>query len=223
MGIPVGGRRRDCLADLVPGLEALALEGQGAQDLPPRFDQVQVGGVRGLEDELPPGVGEREEEHIGGAVGAPVVEDGVDPLHPWVDPGLDQFQAGDEVGGGATLGRPRQRLTRRRFERAEDLALAAAAVVDLLLGARGRARGHVNELCSCQALGRFGAHRIQAHPYAPRWRRRVELLDRPLFGAKSGSTRSPNHVSALRQRKPSLKSTSPSRLRFLVMPFCSLR
>ena len=108
MGIPVAGRRCDRRADVVPGLEALALEGQGTQDLPPRFDQVQVGGVRGLEDELPPRVGEREEEHIGGAVGAEVVEDGVDALNSGIDPRFHLLHEGDEVGGGAVLGGARR-------------------------------------------------------------------------------------------------------------------
>jgi hypothetical protein len=42
VGIPIGGSGFDGLHDLLPGLKALAFERQGAQDLPPRFDQIQV-------------------------------------------------------------------------------------------------------------------------------------------------------------------------------------
>src|SRR6478672_7587790 len=66
--VPVRGGAPDGLFDLRPSLEAAALERQRAQDLPPRLDQVQVGRIFGLEDELPARVGKREQENIGGAV-----------------------------------------------------------------------------------------------------------------------------------------------------------
>src|SRR4051794_35945384 len=43
--VPVVGRLCDGLGDLVPGLEAPPGQGEGAQHLPPRLDQVEVGGV----------------------------------------------------------------------------------------------------------------------------------------------------------------------------------
>src|SRR4051795_4699577 len=58
--VPVRGGAPDSLLDLGPGLEAAALQCQRAQDLPPRFDQVQVSRVLGLEHELPARVGKRE-------------------------------------------------------------------------------------------------------------------------------------------------------------------
>ena len=66
--VPVRGGAPDGLFNLRPSLEAPALERQRAQDLPPRLDQVQVGRVLRLEDELPARMGEREEQHIGRAV-----------------------------------------------------------------------------------------------------------------------------------------------------------
>src|SRR3954447_18549280 len=51
--VAVRGGAPDGFFDLGPGLEAAAFEGQRAQDLPPRFDQVQVSRVLGLEHELP--------------------------------------------------------------------------------------------------------------------------------------------------------------------------
>src|SRR5919199_2574968 len=65
MLVPVGGGLRHRLADFRPGREAAALERQGAQDLPPRFKQVEIRGVLGLEDKLPAQVRDREEEHVG--------------------------------------------------------------------------------------------------------------------------------------------------------------
>ena len=47
-----------------------------------------------------------EEQHVGGAVGTQVVEDGVDPLHVGIDPALHLLQEGDEVGSGASGGGP---------------------------------------------------------------------------------------------------------------------
>jgi hypothetical protein len=52
MGIPVGGSRLHRFLDLLPGLKAFALERQRAQDLPPRFDQIKVGRIGRLIDEL---------------------------------------------------------------------------------------------------------------------------------------------------------------------------
>ena len=54
--VPVGRRLEHRLFNLSPGLEATTFQRQRAQDLPPRLDQVQVGRVLGLEDELPAGV-----------------------------------------------------------------------------------------------------------------------------------------------------------------------
>src|SRR5690348_6719365 len=56
--VPVRGGAPDGLFDLRPSLKAAALQRQRAQDLPPRLDQVQVGRVLGLEDELPTRVSE---------------------------------------------------------------------------------------------------------------------------------------------------------------------
>ncbi|HEY7543988.1 MAG TPA: hypothetical protein VID27_03855, partial [Blastocatellia bacterium] len=53
------------------------------------------------------------------------------------------------------------------------------------------------------AFGSNWSHLIQAdHPTAFRWGG-IEPLDAPLFSANSGSTRSPNQDSCVRQRNPS--------------------
>src|SRR3954465_13577204 len=51
--VPVFGRLCDGLGDLVPGLEATSGPGERAQHLPPRLDEVEVGGVFRLELHLP--------------------------------------------------------------------------------------------------------------------------------------------------------------------------
>src|SRR5215213_10431928 len=50
--IPVGGRLRDGCRDLVPSLEAASCQGERAQHLPRRLDEVEVGGVFRLEHHL---------------------------------------------------------------------------------------------------------------------------------------------------------------------------
>jgi hypothetical protein len=97
-----------------------------------RFNEVQGGGIFGLEDELPAGVGEGKEEHIRGAVGAQVIEDDVDAFKGGGDPALDLLQERDDVGSRAPLGRPGEDRAGVWLESAEDLAGAATTIVDLL-------------------------------------------------------------------------------------------
>src|SRR3954463_11732028 len=95
--VPVRGGAPDGFFDLGPGLEAAAFEGHRAQNFPPRFDQVQVSRVLGLEHELPARVGQSEEQHVGGAVDVEVVHHGVDPRDIGVDPALDCAEETDPV------------------------------------------------------------------------------------------------------------------------------
>ena len=87
--VPVRRRLLDRPADLLPGLEPPPLQRQRLQHLPPRLDQVQVRRVLRLEDELPPRVGQAEQQHVGRPVGVQVVEDRVDPPDVRRDPRLD--------------------------------------------------------------------------------------------------------------------------------------
>ena len=80
MGIPVGCSLTNCLAQLLPGFETPSFQRQRTQDFPPRLDQVQVGGIFGLEDELPALVGQAKQEHVGCAMRTQVVQDGIDPF-----------------------------------------------------------------------------------------------------------------------------------------------
>src|SRR5215211_4831119 len=111
----------------------------------------------------------------------------------------------------------------RRAKGAEDVALAAPAVVDLLPGPARGWRLWPNQVAARIALGADGAHLVQADGYAALGWCGVECLDAPLFSANSGSTRSPNQVSCRRQRRPSLSRISSIRLRRMAMPLCSRR
>lgn len=68
VGIPIRRGLLDGLLDFLPGLETSAFERQRFEGLPPGFNQVQVGGVGRLEDELPTWIGQVEEQDIDGSM-----------------------------------------------------------------------------------------------------------------------------------------------------------
>src|SRR5712692_6226961 len=225
MGVPIGRGGDDGRLELVPGLEAFAFEGERAQGLPPRFDQVEVGGVLGLEDELPARMGQGEEQHIERTVGAEVVEHRIDAFSIGRQPRLDLRQEVHPVRNCAPTVWGGERRARGRDEGTEDVATTTPAIVDLLSGAGsavvGRARPHGTT--AGETLGGFGSHLVEADDDTLRRWLAVELNDGPLFWANSGSTRSPNQVSWVRQRMPSAIRISSTRLRFIVTCFCSAR
>src|ERR671910_1283776 len=215
--VPVGGCPIDGLLDLGLCLEPAAFQCQGAQHLPPGLDQVEVGRILGLEDELPARMEQAEQQHVGRAVSAEVVRYRIDPLDRGIDPGFDLTQ--EVVGRGAAIIGLRQGRAAGRLESPEDIAAAASAIVDLLFGPFGLGRGRFHELLAWKAPGCLWPHLVQADHYAARRRRGVELLDDPLFLAKSGSTRSPNQVSSWRHFRPSRIKISLIRLRRMAMPW----
>src|SRR3954466_2648424 len=217
--VPVRGGPLDGFFDLGPGLEATPFEGQRAQDLPPRLDQVQVGRVFGLKHELPARVGQSKEQHIGCAVDVEVVHHGVDPRDIGFDPALDRAEEIDPVCGGAAGVRGSECLPRGRSEATEDIALAASAVVDLLLGPLCFGTRRLDHASAGIALGRLWPHLVEADDCATLGRGGVEALEPPLLRANSGSTRAPNQVSSWRHFSPSASRTSLTRLRFMPMPF----
>src|SRR3954452_5458243 len=160
--VPVRGGAADGFFDLGPGLEAATLQRQRAQDLPPRLDQVEVGGILGLEHELPARVRECEQEHIGGTMEVEVVHYRVDPLDPGVDPALDRAEEIDPVRGGAALVCFRKCIPCGRSESTEDVALAASAVVDLLLGPLRFGTGRLDHAPAGIAPGGLRSHLVEA-------------------------------------------------------------
>src|SRR5918997_3887531 len=200
--VPVSGRLRDGLGDLVPGFEATPGEGERAQHLPPRLDEVEVGGVFRLEHHLPARVRQQEQQHVGSAMAAQGVGNGVNALDLLRQPALDLLQEGHPVGGAAARVGPGESSARRGTEGAEDVALAAPAVVDLLPGPARGWRLWPHQVSAQVALGADGAHLVEADNYAARGRCGVERPDPPLFAANSGSTRSPNPFEAVLRTLP---------------------
>src|SRR5579859_6788344 len=92
MLVPVGGCSLDRAGDLGPTLETTPFERERAEHFPPRLDQVQVGRTLGLEDELPAGMGQREQQHVGRPMDVEVVDNGVDPFDLVGNPYLDVVQ-----------------------------------------------------------------------------------------------------------------------------------
>ncbi len=80
MRIPVGGGRLDGLHDLLPGLKTPAFESQRTQDLPPRFDQVQIGRIGRLIDKFPARMMDHEQQQVSAMMHLQIVHDGVDAL-----------------------------------------------------------------------------------------------------------------------------------------------
>jgi len=134
MRIPVVRCLYDGLGDIGPILEASSGQGEGAQHFPPRLDQVEVGGVFRLEHHLPARVRQHEQQHIGCVVAAQIVGDGVDPLDLVRYPALDLFEEGYPVASAPTRVGAGEGGSSGGTEGAEDVALAAPTIVDLLPG-----------------------------------------------------------------------------------------
>src|SRR4051794_26571078 len=180
--VPVGGGALDGLLDLGPGVEPSALEGQRAQHLPPRLDEVQVGRVLRLEHELPARVGQGEQQHVHAAADVEVVDHSVDPLGSGRDPALDLIEEVDPVRGGPALVGCGEGDACGRLQGAEHVACdIAPAVVDLLPGPLRARPGRLDQALAGIALAGLWSHLIEADNYAALGRRGVELLDGPLF------------------------------------------
>src|SRR3954451_16888931 len=221
--VPVFGGALDGLLDLRPGVEPFALEGQGAQHLPPRLDEVEVRRVLRLEHELPAWMGQGEHQHVHAGVDVEGGDHGVDPLGIGSDPALDLLEEVDPVRGGAALVGRGEGGACGRLQGAEHVACdIAPAVVDLLPGPLRLWPGRLDQALPGIALARLRSHLVEADDYAALRRRGVELLDGPLFSAKSGSPRAPNQVSSWRHFRPSARRTSLPRLRRMPTP-CSPR
>src|SRR3954451_22766622 len=126
--IPVGGGAFNRLLDLGPGFEPAAFQSQGAEHLPPWLDQVEVGCILGLEDELPARMEQAEQQHVGRAVGAEVVNDRIDPLDRGIDPGFDFAQEVDPVCRGAAVVGLCVSTAAGGLESTEDIAGTASAI-----------------------------------------------------------------------------------------------
>src|ERR1041385_5732612 len=84
------------------------------------------------------------------------------------------------VGGGECL-------PRSRPEGTKDIAFAAAAVVDLLLGPLRFGTGRLDHAPAGVALGGLWPHLVEANDHAAFGRGGVKALDHPLLRSNSGS------------------------------------
>lgn len=160
------GRRLHRLPALLPGRAAPTGQCQRARDLPPRLDQVQIDGIGRLEDELPAGMMDLEQQQIVTMVHIQVVEDGIDALLVRRDVVIDPAQEINEVRFGAPRIAPGPAVTRRFSQRPKHMALSTASIINLLLGPPRWARLDVNGLLAGITLGGFRPHLVQAHDNA---------------------------------------------------------
>src|SRR5579875_2745369 len=116
MRLPVGGRGGNGLTDVGPILKPASFERQRPQEFPPRFDQVEIGGVGRLEDKLPARMGQVEQEYIHRAVGTQIVQHRVDPFVLAGQPAVYSFQEVYPGGNRAAGVGDRERIARRRTE-----------------------------------------------------------------------------------------------------------
>ena len=160
MGIPVGRGGLDRLLDLFPGLKASPFKRQRAQDFPPGFDQIQVGGVGRLVDKLPARMMDHEQQQVTAMMHLQIVHDGVDALCVFWDLGVHVAEEVDEVHGTAARVALRPALSCGLPQGPIDIAKGPAPIIDLLGGALSRADVHLDRLLARIALGADWPHLI---------------------------------------------------------------
>src|SRR3954462_14330075 len=120
--IPVSGGAFNRLLDLGPGFKPATFQSQGAEHLPPWLDQVEVGCILGLKDELPAGMEQAEQQYVRRAVSAEIVSYRIDRLDCGIDPGLDLAQEVDPVGCSSAIIRVSKGRAVGRLEGSENVA-----------------------------------------------------------------------------------------------------
>src|SRR5262245_25078455 len=228
MSIPISRGGFNCLLTFRPGFKAATFERERAQRLPPRLDQIEVCGILRLKDELPTRMLQTKQEDITRAMCAQVINNRIDTIEIRRQPFLDTLKKVYPVECRACAVGLRQRLSGYWSKGAEDIAFITPPVVDLLSGSLRRSPRfglwlNPRQLMSRIALGGDRTHFVHTDHRAVFRRVGVERFNEPLFLANSGSTRSPNQVSCVRQRRPSAINNSSIRLRLISIFFSSLR
>jgi hypothetical protein len=160
MGIPVGGGRLDRLYNLLPGLKASTFECERAQDLPPRFDQIEIGGIRRLIDKLPALMMDHEEQQIVAMMHLQIIHDGVNALHLGWNLFIDQAEKVEEVLFRALRIALRPAVPCRLPQCPLDIAHVSAPIINLLLGPLGWPERHLDGLLPRVALGADRTHLV---------------------------------------------------------------
>src|SRR5215470_1044552 len=222
MVVPVHRRLLDRFDHLFPGLKTAPFEGEGAQRFPPRLNQVAIGRILRLQDKLPTRVLQTKQPDIGRPMDIPIIPNGVEPLDLCWPPRLDVTKEVHPVMERAPQRVLGQRRPRRWTKRPEDVALTPSSRINLLRGPGGRSWRcrsgfRAAQWLSRRTLGGDRPHLIQATYRTLRRWVGVERVHAPLFFANAGSTRSPNQVSWVRQRRPSAISPSSIRRRLIAI------
>lgn len=135
VAVPVLGTGLNVVAELLPVFEAVPLEGNRAQDLPPRFNQVEIRRSRGKKEELPARMGQGEKHYLASVVAVEVVYDGHYALVSVRQPGIYLLQEGHPRGNCAPVIGLGKSLSRGGDKGAEDVASPSAAIVGFVFRA----------------------------------------------------------------------------------------
>src|ERR671925_541007 len=169
-----------------------------------------------------------KQQDIGRPMDIQIINNGVEPLALCWDPRLDVPQEVYPVMDRATKIVFGQSRPSSWTKRPEDVALTTSSIINLLRGPGCRSWRCSGGFCAYQLLSRITLgsdwpHLIQANYRTMLRGVGVERFNEPLFFANSGSTRSPNQVSCVRQRSPSAISNASIRMRLIAICFSSLR
>jgi len=160
VGIPVGRGRLDRFLNLLPGLEALAFESQRTQDLPPGFDEIEIGGIRRLIDKFPARMMDHEEQQVAAMMHLQIVHDSVDALFVFWDLFVHVAEEVHKVDCAAARVALCPALPCGLPQGPIDIAKGSAPIIDLLFGSLGRTDVHLDRLLAAIALGADRTHLI---------------------------------------------------------------
>src|SRR5215475_15629382 len=132
MSVPISRGSFDCLLNFRPSFKAATFERGRAQRLPPRLDQVEIGGILRLRDELPTRMLQTKQENITRAMRAQVINNRIDTVEIRRQPLVDPLKKVHPVECRASAVGLRQRLSGYWPKRSEDIAFITPPLLDLL-------------------------------------------------------------------------------------------
>ncbi len=153
VGIPVSCSRFNGCNHFVPGLKTSSFQCQRTQDLPPRFDQIQGGGIGGLRDELPVRMADHEQQQAMTMMHVQVIHDRIDALFGSFDLFVHEAEEVDEMHLAAARVALRSAVSRGLPQGPRDRAFGSAPIIDFLLGALDETNVHIDRLLTPIALG----------------------------------------------------------------------
>src|SRR5215475_242242 len=114
MSVPISRGSFDCLLNFRPSFKAATFERERAQRLPPRLDQIEIGGILRLKDELPTRMLQAKQEDITRAMCTQVINNRIDTIEVLRQPLLDLLQEIDPINRRARPVGFRQSVSGRR-------------------------------------------------------------------------------------------------------------